>query len=156
MIEATMISSTSFQIPLDQENQLTNRKANIKKSIRKPLCDRAINHTPQDYGKLTSLKHSEKVQQKQKESKSYPEWFADVCSFKGPENGYDDIDIHPKSLGIDVPNFLNVMLYPKTPPLKAKKFYIPPIQSPVIRRFNRDDDIPEIPIVDVEFPDITF
>ncbi|KAB0794624.1 hypothetical protein PPYR_11832 [Photinus pyralis] len=157
-----MISSTGFRIAFEQENKVTaSRKANLQKSTRKPLCDRAINHTPQPNGKVTSLKASTNVQQKEvivqkpKEPKTYPEWFSDVCSFKGLER-YDDIDIQLEPQTIDVPHLLNFMLNPKTPPIKAKEF-IPQLHSPVTIDVNYDDDnFPEIPIEDIEIPECSF
>ncbi|KAK4875460.1 hypothetical protein RN001_011882 [Aquatica leii] len=165
-----MISANNFRIAIaDQENKeaaLTARKG-VAKSTRKPLGERTINQTPlQKHIKVTPLKDcninmqnvpkKENVQKPQAKN-TYPEWYADVCSFKNIEDDYEDIC--SKSDRLDPKGILNFMLHPKTPPYyDNSKFFTPVLETPpksIYDYYDDDDNILEIPITDVELPNFS-
>ncbi|KAF5273972.1 hypothetical protein FQA39_LY01088 [Lamprigera yunnana] len=163
-----MISNSGFRIAVgDQENKTLSARKPVPKSVRKPLGDRAINQTPiQKRFQLKTLKdcnvNIQKVEDTdmvKKNQKVYPEWYADVCSFKEVTDNYEGSNF--KLDYIKVSEVINFMINPKTPPINNDNnngYVTPPLYSYPKKQFNYDDidDIMEIPIVDVGIPEFSF
>ncbi|KAF2893963.1 hypothetical protein ILUMI_12208 [Ignelater luminosus] len=161
-----MFSTPTFRPFNRQENKdsLVTRKPGISNSARKPLGDRSNKDAYQNEMKslkapLGELKISNKETSKTASVKkpspitnNYPDWYADICSFKETEDSYEDII--PKSQRFNKFDFMSIVK-PRTP--SPTRIEIDPmlLELPETSFFKFQDspNLEKIQVEDVDLPD---